>query len=251
MRPSTALMTPEITSTLVLWSLLHGVTIVPTMMPIAAQTPKYMQARIAIAVAGKKMETPGSTSKFTANALQNENRRKVTAIWASRFPTTRAASGKVWDMGSDDSTSALCSRDAFRDKSHSFRRRSRRGNRSRSAAAASIDDVRAHRDRRDAARLQLHPRCEPDAVAARGGARRDRLRRGVARVRVGHGGDVGAAAKPARARAPAARRATRGARIGFRIVPVVGSVARLRRDGRSRLGAECDARRHARRLVRD
>ena len=73
-------MTPDTMSTAAPWSELHGVAIVPRMIPIAAQTPKYMQPRMAMAVAGKRMETPFSISKLTAMALQNEKRRNVTPI---------------------------------------------------------------------------------------------------------------------------------------------------------------------------
>ena len=69
---------------------LHGVAIVPSTTPMAAHTPQYMQARIEIAVAGKRIDTPLSISKCTAMALKNAKTANVTTICAPRRSAARA-----------------------------------------------------------------------------------------------------------------------------------------------------------------
>src|SRR5256885_10299418 len=67
----------------------HGVTIVPKVIPTAAHGPNVMQERMAMAVAGKRIDTPFSTSKLNASRLQMANSTNVMAICPRRVSAAR------------------------------------------------------------------------------------------------------------------------------------------------------------------
>src|SRR5258708_23913115 len=89
MRPSMALTTPAVINVGRSGLVLHGVAMVARMMPTAAHGPNVMQARTAMAVAGKRMETPFSISKLNANLLQIAKRTNVTATCPRRVRNDR------------------------------------------------------------------------------------------------------------------------------------------------------------------
>ncbi len=88
--PSMALTMPLTTSDGISALAPHGVTIVPKMIPMAAHGPNVMQERTAMAVAGKRIETPFSTSKLNASLLQMANSTNVMAICPRRVSAARS-----------------------------------------------------------------------------------------------------------------------------------------------------------------